>query len=141
TKNKDSIKAVISAWCCELGELDGTFRKSDVAALKAFLSQERDEIRLPYAPTASVFRRRTVFVGTVNDATFLADTTGNRRFWPLTVTRVDVGWDDEEVDQLWAEAWGRYLTGEKWWPTPQEEELLAANAERYRSKSLLEQSI
>ena len=48
---------------------------------------------------------------------FLADETGNRRFWPLTVSRVDVSWSDEEIDQLWAEAWSRYVGGEQWWPS------------------------
>ena len=36
----------------ELGELDSTFRKSDVVALKAFLSREVDIIRSPYARKA-----------------------------------------------------------------------------------------
>lgn len=140
-RNKDTVKAAFSTWCSELGELDATFKKSEISSLKAFLSKEQDEIRMPYAPKASLFKRRTVFAGTVNEVSFLGDETGNRRFWPLTVTRADVGWSDTEIDQLWAEAWARYVGGEKWWPTSEKETLLAANAERYRSKSILEQQI
>ncbi|MEI6069550.1 MAG: VapE domain-containing protein [Methylococcaceae bacterium] len=57
--DKDSIKLAVSHWLVELGELDATFRKSDIAALKAFLSKDRDELRLPYAPNTSVFPRRS----------------------------------------------------------------------------------
>ena len=140
-KDKDSIKEAMSAWFVELGELEATFKKSDIATLKAFISRELDEIRLPYAPKHSRFHRRSVFSGTVNDTSFLADETGNRRFWPLTVSRLDVNWSDEEIDQLWAEAWARYIGGEQWWPSRDEEKLLAVNAERYRFKSAVEEAI
>lgn len=47
--SSDSIKQNISCWINELGELDATFRKSDIAQLKAFCSAQRDTMRLPYA--------------------------------------------------------------------------------------------
>lgn len=140
-KNKDQVKIAISAWVSELGELDSIFRKSDISSVKAFMSQSRDELRMPYAQKSSDFERRTVFVGTVNEEHFLADETGNRRFLPLTVERVDVGWSDEEIEQLWAEAWSRYSGGEQWWATAPEEVLLARNAETYRAKTGLEDQI
>jgi hypothetical protein len=140
-RDKDSIRTAVSCWVAELGELEGTFRKSDIADLKAFISKDTDEIRMPYAAAWSKFARRTVFTGTVNDVEFLADETGNRRFWPLTVDRIDVEWSDDEIEQLWAEAWSRYFTGEKWWPTEDEAELLEANAEEYRGRTALEETI
>jgi putative DNA primase/helicase len=33
--DRDSVKQVVSHWLVELGELDATFRKSDIAQLKA----------------------------------------------------------------------------------------------------------
>ena len=140
-RNKDSVKAAVSSWIVELGELDATFRKSDIVQLKAFLSLSHDEIRMPYARKASIFHRRTAFVGTVNESEFLADQTGNRRYVPLQVTRVKVDWTDNELDQLWAEAWQRYCSGEKWWADTHEEKLLAENAESYRVKSEIEEAV
>jgi hypothetical protein len=140
-KNKDSVKQSCSCWICELGELEGTFKKSDIAALKAHLSQSTDEIRMPYARRASYFDRRTVYVGTVNDRQFLADQTGNRRFIPIDIGTFNLEWTAEEIDQLWAEAWHRYSAGEKWWPTSSEEPLLGENAERFRAKSVIEEKI
>ena len=63
--NKDSVKLAISAWITELGEIDATFRKADIAALKAFISKRVDKFRRPYAMSDSAYPRQTIFVGTV----------------------------------------------------------------------------
>ncbi|MES2844232.1 MAG: virulence-associated E family protein [Pseudomonadota bacterium] len=140
-RDKDSVKKSISAWIVELGELDATFRKADIAQLKAFLSSDTDEIRMPYAPNASKFKRRTVFVGTVNDPSFLADATGNRRFIPLEIESLMVALSGVDIDQLWAEAWCSYANGEKWWPTDQESAALDAHTDRFRARSWIEDKI
>ncbi|SHK90611.1 Virulence-associated protein E [Roseovarius marisflavi] len=140
-RNKDSVKKAVSAWIVELGELDGTFRKADIAALKAHLSSGVDELRMPYARTASKFKRRAVYIGTVNEEQFLADGTGNRRFLPIKTDQVRVNWSAEEIDQLWAEAWVRYIGGEQWWPTTEEEQLLADHTDQYRSRSWIEENL
>jgi putative DNA primase/helicase len=88
-KDKDSIINAISYALTELGEIDSTLKKSEISSLKAFLSKKKDDIRLPYARTKSPFPRRNVFVGSVNSAEFLADETGNRRFWTIHVTALD----------------------------------------------------
>jgi putative DNA primase/helicase len=84
-KDKDSIISAVSYAITELGEIDSTFKKSDMSALKAFLSKKKDDIRVPYARTKNPFPRRNVFVGSVNDVQFLSDNTGNRRFWTIHV--------------------------------------------------------
>ena len=88
TKNKDSIIKALSCWICELGELDSTFKKSEISSLKAFLSNETDIIRLPYGRTELRMKRSTVFCGSVNGADFLKDRTGNRRYLPVNVKSV-----------------------------------------------------
>ena len=64
----------------ELGELDATFRKSDIASLKSFITSDRDVLRRPYARLESEFVRRTVFLHRLTQSSFLHDPTGNRRF-------------------------------------------------------------
>jgi hypothetical protein len=139
--DKDSIKIAVSCWIAELGELDATFRAADHVAFKAFMSRETDEMRMPYAPATSHFQRRTVFFGSVNEDKFLKDKTGARRFYPLAVDRGFPAWSDEEVDQLWAQAWSLYASGERWWPTDEEELLLAENAESFRQLSWEEERL
>ena len=112
--DKDSVMTAVSHWIVELGELDATFRKADLAQLKAFITKRQDTLRRPYARKDSMLPRRTVFAGTVNDFEFLHDPTGNRRFWPIHMAAFV---RDESIDyqQLWAEVKTWYDAGEKWY--------------------------
>ena len=112
-RSKDSIFIALSYWIVELGELDATFSKSEISALKSFTTQAMDKLRRPYAATESNFGRRTVFGGTVNESQYLSDPTGNRRFWSIEVDGFDL---DSGIDmqQLWAEVKGLWVGGENW---------------------------
>jgi len=111
--DKDSVFTSCSHWIVELGELDATFKKSEIAQIKAFLTKNTDTLRKPYARKDSVFPRRTVFAGTVNDFQFLHDPTGNRRFWPIEVSDI-IHNDSFDYQQLWAECKFLYDSGESW---------------------------
>jgi putative DNA primase/helicase len=120
TDDKDSVKTVVSNWMVELGELDATFRKSDIAALKAFITKDRDILRRPYAKLESEYARRTVFFASVNPRQFLHDPTGNRRYWTISCAAID---HDHNLDmqQVWAEAYeAHYMKGESWFLSPDE---------------------
>ena len=100
TKNKDALTKALGYWITELGEIDATFRRSDIEALKAFITEKVDVIRPPYERTANKYPRRTVFYATVNEQEFLQDRE-NRRFWVLQVSGFDLGRIDPA--QLWAQ--------------------------------------
>jgi len=111
--NKDSVMTIASHWIVELGELDATFRKSDLAQLKAFITKSLDKLRRPFAKKDSELPRRTSMAGTVNDAEFLYDTTGNRRFWVIQVDAIHIE-HSIDIQQLWAEVKTWYDAGETW---------------------------
>jgi putative DNA primase/helicase len=138
--DKDSIKRCISHWIVELGEIDSTFRKSDISQLKAFLSKTDDNIRLPYAATPCNFSRRTSFCGTVNDLNFLHDTTGNRRFIPIHVTDCNF-LHCIDLQQLWAEILHLYLDEAPWWLDADEKEQLEDIQGAFRSVSVVEEQL
>jgi len=121
--DKDDLKSVVSHWIVELGELDGTLRKTDIARLKAFITKGTDVVRLPWAKKFSKFPRRTVLCASVNPKEVLVDATGNSRWWMIPCEKVNY---QHEIDmqQMWAEVYCRYLDGEKWYLTHEEEELL-----------------
>lgn len=111
--DKDSVMGCVSNWIVELGEVDATFRKADIAALKGFISKERDSLRRPYARTESKYPRRTVFFASVNDEQFLHDPTGNTRWWTIAVSHLN---NQHAIDtqQLWAEVLTLFKAGETW---------------------------
>jgi putative DNA primase/helicase len=111
--DKDSVLTICSNWIVELGELDATFKKSDIAQLKAFLTKNTDTVRKPYAKKDSIYPRRTVFAGTVNNFECLNDPTGNRRFWVIDVDAIK---RDPLINyqQLWAQIKNLYDQGEDW---------------------------
>ena len=122
-KNKDSILGALSSWICELGELDSTFRKSDISGIKAFLSKRKDEIRKPYGRATSLMARQTSFLASVNEEKYLRDDTGNRRYFPISVTGQLSVPEHFVIDDFWAYIWEEYKRGEQWWLTPEEEKL------------------
>ncbi len=127
--NKDTVIQAVGHWIVELGELDATFRKADVARLKAFVTQTVDKVRQPYDRRASEYQRRTVFFASVNEDRYLVDDTGNRRWWTVPVQAVDYQ-HSIDVQQLWAEVLDHYHKGAQWWLTPDEQEMLnEVNAE------------
>jgi putative DNA primase/helicase len=121
--DKDSVKQVVSKWLVELGELDATFRRADIAQLKAFITRDSDTIRQPYAREESHFARRTVFFASVNQTEFLADSTGNRRYWTIECEEINHA-HTIDMQQLWAEFYQLYLKGESWMLDAQEMQLL-----------------
>jgi putative DNA primase/helicase len=137
--DKDSVKKCISSWICELGEVDATFRKTDIARLKAFLSNEYDEIRLPYDRVSSSFRRKTSFCASVNPKEFLTDSTGSRRFLPLEVmacTRHNI-----DMQKLWAQVWELYISGVPWWCSKELEELLIEQHSKHSETSAISELV
>jgi putative DNA primase/helicase len=51
----------------------------------------------------------------VNHGTYLRDTTGNRRYWPVKIERADIEALVRDRDQIWAEAVHEFNAGTRWW--------------------------
>lgn len=116
-KDKASAEKLQGYWILELGELAG-MKKVDVETVKSFITRVDDKYRASYGRVVESHPRQCIIVGsTNNDAGFLRDITGNRRFWPVKVYgKKDINPTDmtkEEVEQIWAEALVYYKKGEK----------------------------
>jgi putative DNA primase/helicase len=133
-EGKDAAELLQGVWIVEIGELEA-FNKTDIKTVKQFLSKCDDQYRAAYAQTTEKHLRRCVFFGTTNDHEYLKDTTGNRRFWPVD-TEVQkptkLVFDDltkDEIEQIWAEAFVRWQSGETLFLSTE----LEAEAEKRRS--------
>ncbi len=141
-EGKEAAEMVQGTWINELGELNG-LSKSETNSVKQFLSRTEDIFREPYGRRTGLYPRRCVFFGTTNDSEFLRDRTGNRRFWP-----VDVGIQspsknvftqlEDEVPQLWAEAYCYWQLGEKLYLTGDVEDLAKEQQESHRESTARE---
>lgn len=128
--NKDVYEQITGVWLYELAELD-SFRKAEWPAIKALITSPSDNVRRAYARNAADVPRQGVFVGTTNADDFLADATGSRRFWPVSVGRIDLAALEQDRDQLWAEAVEAYRAGAPWWLSREQDTELARKSERY----------
>lgn len=126
---KDFFVVIQGKWLVEIAELDA-FRRTDVTRIKQVLSSQQDRCRLPYAKRAVDLPRRVAFAGTTNEHEYLRDATGARRFWPLTVTRIDHDWLQCNREQLFAEAVERFQDGASWWDVPVEAAKAQTDARR-----------
>lgn len=119
--DKDSYQQLQGVWLYEVPELDA-FSKADVMKIKAYVASQEDYFRASFDRRAAKYPRQLVFAGTTNEDHYLTDPTGNRRFWPVRVTRlIDIDWVQANREQLFAEGMARLQAGKRMYPTPEEE--------------------
>lgn len=103
-RNKDTVIDIVKNFVSELGEIEATFRKADIDAMKNFVTRAIDRIRFPYDVKASEMARRTNMCATCNSKEYLVDQTGNRRFWTVPITDIDLNkLQNFNALQLWAQ--------------------------------------
>ena len=138
--DKDSVKQAVSHWIVELGEIESTFKKSDIDQLKAFVTKKSDELRLPYDRASTTYQRRTAFYASVNAREFLTDTSGNRRFWVVPVTDINAN-HGLDMQQVWAEVKESLYPQVDWFLNHDQREMLQDSNEYYRTQSSVEDLI
>ena len=111
---KDAMENLVGKWLVEIGELHA-FNKAEMTVVKGFISKRFDSFRAPYGRRTEDHPRRCVFIGTTNEAEYLRDTTGNRRFLPIECAgghkSVFDDLTEKTVDQIWAEAYTMWKNG------------------------------
>lgn len=119
--DKDSFQALSGVWVYEISELD-SFNRSETTRVKAFISSPVDRYRAPYERRPAAHPRQCVFISTTNQHEYLQDTTGNRRFWPVSVgDEIAIDALAAARDLLFAEAVHCVDRGDRWFPTREEQ--------------------
>jgi predicted P-loop ATPase len=134
------VMQMMGAWCVELAEFVAIQRK-DQNSVKGMISMKSDRVVLSYAKIATDHPRQCIFVGTINPDNFgyLTDNTGNRRYWPVRCTKIELGLIRERRDQLWAEAVRAFHAGEQWWLTDGEEALASTQVAQREEADIWEE--
>lgn len=137
--DKDLHQLLHSHLCVGFDELD-SFTRKEASMLKAMITRQEDAFRPPYGAVTEIFPRRFTLYGCGNKQEFLQnDPTGYRRYAIIEITHIlDFKKLEVERDQLWAEAWAIYETGNcQFW----EVEGASENAEQFAATNLLEERI
>jgi len=104
-------------WIIEMAEMIATVNARSIEDIKAFISRQKDNYKIPYETHPEDRPRQCIFVGTPNGLDFLPlDRSGNRRFAPVLVHPENVQkhiLEDEKeareyILQAWAEAMEQY---------------------------------
>jgi predicted P-loop ATPase len=102
--DKDAALGLLGQWFVEMPELTN-FKRSEVETIKAFVTRQIDKVRPPYGRRVVELKRQCIFFGSTNSHFYLVDRTGNRRYWPVVVTKpLDFKRLAAMRDQLFAEA-------------------------------------
>lgn len=107
-KEPDLARKMRGRLIAEIGELRGLHSR-ELEHIKAFITRTHEDWTPKFKEFNTVFPRRLLFIGTTNQEEFLADETGNRRWLPIRVGRVDVEAIARDCLQLWAEGRDRFL--------------------------------
>jgi putative DNA primase/helicase len=122
--NKDSMSALQGVWLYEFAEL-GSVARAEATKQKSFLSRQVDKYRPVYGRRDIQAPRQVVFAGSTNDWEWNKDPTGGRRFWPVECAdTINLDGLAGAREQLFAEALALYQAGERFWPTPEEQQTL-----------------
>lgn len=138
--NKDNLISHFSHWIVEIAELGSTKRKTDNDILKAHITTKLDNVRFPFARKVTKIPRRTSYIATVNDAQFLNDVTGNRRWWAVSVLEINLD-HGLDMQQVWAEVAYWLSKGEQTWLSNEEMENLNTSNETYEVIDPLEEEL
>lgn len=110
-RSQQLIEATLGKWIIEASDLAGK-GKAEIESLKAMLSRQVDgPARMAYAHMPIERPRAFLFIGTTNKRIYLLDSTGSRRFWPVSISKFDIDALRADRDQLWAEAAQRESEG------------------------------
>jgi predicted P-loop ATPase len=139
---KDCRLRLLSTWIWDVNELGGTTRRSDREALKAFLTIQTVRERKPYGHFDIQGPAMASFIGTVNnEGGILNDPTGHRRYMIAKLTQIDWAYSKMDVDQVWAQAFDLYLSGETWRLEGDEAKLANDINDEYQTVDIVEETI
>ena len=140
--DKDGLIALCKNFIINIDELS-VMSKTDVNILKAFISKNTVNARLPYDRKSSLMYRTSSFCGSTNRSDFLTDETGSVRWIIFEVLEIDFGYSKEiNINQVWAQAYHNAFERKNYNPELTAEDLVENEKRNEKFKQItLEQEI
>ena len=140
--DKDGLIALCKNFIINIDELS-VMSKTDVNILKAFISKNTVNARLPYDRKSSLMYRTSSFCGSTNRSDFLTDETGSVRWIIFEVLEIDFNYSKEiNINQIWAQAYYNAFERKNYNPELTAEDLIENEKRNEKFKQVsLEQEI
>lgn len=114
--NKDSMLATANNFIFNLDDYFAGITSRKINEFKGLLTKNTIKVRRSYARYAEELPKICSFIASSNEAQFLHDPTGNRRFLPFEVEKIDINKAQAiDIDQVWAQAYTLYKKGFVYW--------------------------
>lgn len=123
----------------DVEEFEGV-KLNDLAGLKRMISQESVTLRRPYDIQARTYPRRASFIGSTNNARFLNDIGGSRRFLVVHVTDIDYR-RKIDYEGLYSQVMYLIENGYQHWFEGEEIDAINERNEQHRMKDPLEENL
>jgi predicted P-loop ATPase len=131
--NKDTLVYLAETMLINLDELE-TLRKAEIGSLKSLMTMTSIKVRRVFERFPRTFVRRTSFVGSINNANFLNDPTGSRRFLCFEVKSLDLT-KVVDMDAVYGQAYSLYRSGYRYWFTDDEVKTITERNKKYQARS------
>ena len=89
-KGKDAVSNLVGKVVVELEEFVALRNAKSADEAKLFISARTSTVRLPYERFSADVKRTCILIATTNDATFLGDFSGERRYLPVKVNSENI---------------------------------------------------
>jgi predicted P-loop ATPase len=136
---KDHEKYLATKIIINFDEL-AAFNKHDNESVKSLITQAQVETRLPYKAKDIRLKRRASFCGTINNPEFLRDDSGERRFFVMEISDIDLR-TDLNVDNLYAQALALYKNQFQYWFNRDDIDVLEEFNAKFKLRSMEEELI
>jgi len=134
--NKDSMLATASNFIFNLDDYFAGITSRKINEFKGLLTKNTIKVRRSYARYAEELPKICSFIASSNEAQFLHDPTGNRRFLPFEVERIDIQQATQiNIDEVWAQAYQLFREDYRYWMTKEEQEELSEYNQQFEVQS------
>lgn len=123
--NKDSMMATATNFIFNLDDYFAGITSRKINEFKGLLTKNTIKVRRAYARYSEEMPKICSFIASSNEAQFLHDPTGSRRFLPFEVEAIDIRAAQAiDIDDLWGQAAQLFRNGYCYWLTAEDQEQL-----------------
>ena len=134
--NKDSILATTCNFIFNLDDYFAGITSRKINEFKGLLTKNRVKVRRSYARYAEELPKICSFIASSNEGQFLHDPTGNRRFLPFEIEKIDIEKAEAiDIDMVWAQAHEMFREGFVYWLDKQDQVELCEYNEQFEVQS------